>query len=482
MINVKNIVKNLNDDTYTIIAESLNKNKAEKFLTLLNFYKNTELEDEELIEKLELKKGTFYTLKSRLYDKIQEVLTSTMNGEKVELLKQVQNIPDLLYNGDRETSIAILKKLEEDLLEYDMPMELCEVLTALKKINFNNFRRFDYSKKYNKFISIKLAIDKSEDLFTKINFLIAEYSTTKNKEHLENILLSFNELERLNKLYESHHINFFFNIINVAIWFIPELKEQSEKSKSIVDVLDETKSIVKKYREDDKFYQYYEVVLDYYYYLYYHNFGLNKKAKEYSSEIFDRLNSFFLMNHAVFCSNFLMVETERYVSQDKQHLLISQYEKIKNAIFLDKDDVPNYINYQKFNGIALFYKQNYKAAVNILLNLQRDIVFKNHPHAEIDFKLFLALNYAYLRDEDNLVKILKSVTRNVKESANFEHYDHVMTFIKLLKVKLRKTSNPVSRKVNRILNEYKANNIGSFKVLSYLLIDEEFVDLIKERF
>jgi len=59
MINVKNIVKNLNEETYIIIAESLNKNKAEKFLTLLNFYRDTALEDEDLIEKLVLKKGTF---------------------------------------------------------------------------------------------------------------------------------------------------------------------------------------------------------------------------------------------------------------------------------------------------------------------------------------------------------------------------------------------------------------------------------------
>ena len=481
MINVKNIVKTLEEDVYTLIKDSLEKNKAEKFLTLLELYKNTDFEDDDLIAELGLKKGTFYTLKSRLYDKIQEMLTSTMNGEKVELIKQVQHIPELLYNTDREISTAILLKLEEDLLEHDMPNELCEVFNALKKINFNNNKYFEYSKKYNKYTAIKLAIDKADDLFTKINLQISDYKNIKDVNILESLNLSLLELEKLNKVYESHHINFLCNLAKCSAYFVPDLKSSYENI-LVDELLEQNKQLIKKYKGGDKFYYHYEVINNYYFFVYYHHLKLHKKSKDYSSSVKDKLNSFFLMNHAANVSDFLIYQVERAIDLNKQHLLFNQLERIKDSIQIDTADVSNYIQYMKFVALCHFYKFNYDSAISSLLELQKNVVFKNYPHAEIDFKLFLAVCYIYNRDEENLVKILKSVIRNIKESPNIDKYNHALTFIKLLKIKLRKTNNPISKKVRSLIDNFTVNNKGSFKVLNYLIFDEDFTDIIKEKF
>ena len=75
MIKLKEVIIQLNDDNYEEIENNLIKNKADRFLFLLRSYKHSKISDNEIKIKLGVSSNSFYVLKSRLYDKIQENLS-----------------------------------------------------------------------------------------------------------------------------------------------------------------------------------------------------------------------------------------------------------------------------------------------------------------------------------------------------------------------------------------------------------------------
>src|SRR5688572_14953947 len=157
MIKLKKIIVNLNDSDYKVIEETLLKNKADNFLFLLQSYRNNHSTDPDIIKTLNINSNSFYVLKSRLYDKIQDFLSGDIYSSKEEVIKLLHQIPEMCFTSSREVATAFLKKLEKDLLFFDMHNELLVVYSALKKINLYSEKYFHYSQLYNKHISYNLS-------------------------------------------------------------------------------------------------------------------------------------------------------------------------------------------------------------------------------------------------------------------------------------------------------------------------------------
>ena len=75
MIKLKEIIGQLQEDTYRAIEKTLLKNKADNFVLLLQSYRKRDVADNEILKQLDINSNSFYVLKSRLYDKIQESLS-----------------------------------------------------------------------------------------------------------------------------------------------------------------------------------------------------------------------------------------------------------------------------------------------------------------------------------------------------------------------------------------------------------------------
>ena len=141
MINIKKVVARLEDNEYSSFSQTLKDHKAEKFHTLLTVLRDEDISDGKIRDRLDISQNAYYTLKSRLYEKIQEFLINNLEGPKIELLRKVASIPTLLYNTNRDRAKAVLTKMEKDLSDHDMPYELITVYNALKKLHL-------YSPKY----------------------------------------------------------------------------------------------------------------------------------------------------------------------------------------------------------------------------------------------------------------------------------------------------------------------------------------------
>ena len=75
---IEKIVAQLKEKEYTTLYEQLKTHKADKFLQLLEFYRSGGIQEKDIQAQLDIKPAAFYTLKSRLYDRIQEFFTNPL--------------------------------------------------------------------------------------------------------------------------------------------------------------------------------------------------------------------------------------------------------------------------------------------------------------------------------------------------------------------------------------------------------------------
>ena len=118
MIKLKEVIKQLDENNYLEIEGNLIKNKADRFLFLLHSYKKSNISDKEIKDKLGITSNSFYVLKSRLFDKIQDSLSSDVYVDQEKTIKLLMQIPVLCLNTPRETSIAYLLKLEKRIATF----------------------------------------------------------------------------------------------------------------------------------------------------------------------------------------------------------------------------------------------------------------------------------------------------------------------------------------------------------------------------
>ena len=79
-------------------------------------------------------------------------------------LKHIAARRHVLHPSAKAIAIATLKKLEKDLIDYDLSNELTIVYKSLKKLHVNSPDYFHYSQLYNRHVAYMLALDKAEDL------------------------------------------------------------------------------------------------------------------------------------------------------------------------------------------------------------------------------------------------------------------------------------------------------------------------------
>jgi hypothetical protein len=167
MSKLKNIIKQLSVKDFHSIYDSLMESNAEKSAYLLKYLREKQLSDNKIMEALEVNTNAYYTLRSRLNQKIEEYLLHQMESPRTSLIKKVANITEIIFTKKKAIAIATLKKLEKELLDYDLSNELTIVYKTLKKLQVNSPDAFTYSQLYNRHVAYMLSIDKSEDLIVQ---------------------------------------------------------------------------------------------------------------------------------------------------------------------------------------------------------------------------------------------------------------------------------------------------------------------------
>ena len=106
MAKLKNIVKQLSENDYKLIYDSLLESNAEKSAYLLKALRERQLSDSKIMTELEVTPNAYYTLRSRLNIRIEEHLVQQMESPRTDILKKVANLNEVLFTKKRTISIT----------------------------------------------------------------------------------------------------------------------------------------------------------------------------------------------------------------------------------------------------------------------------------------------------------------------------------------------------------------------------------------
>jgi len=479
MIKFKSIVLQLKEEEYNDLCRQFVETKADKYLRLLQLYRENKYTDEEIQDLLSVNTSAYYTLKSRLFDKIQDFLTNNMSTPIIDLLRKVANIPTLIYDTHRDTAIAILSKLESELQNYDMPYELSSVYSALKKLHVHSPKYYEYTQLYNKHLAYTISLDKAEDLLNTFMKTLGDYYTSRNKGQIEYLSLIKQEMTNICGIYDSHHLQIYKSIVDVSFALFVPNQEAIKDDEPIEDVLARMERTFTTYSKDTN-YQHLHLVYNFLAFEYYHKLNLPKKEAKFFEVVDKKIQSFLLFNHCAFTTKFLISKIERHIELGTEGELYEINKRELPNYEPDKNDIPNYINFAKYSATSAFYAKKYQEAVQILNCLINDISFKNYPHTEIEVKLLLALNYSMINKYDPATSLLRSVTRKIREIDDEMGYENALIFYKILSLQMSSSARQVDQKITQLFAKFDLLNQKSNRMLEYIKVDETFIKQLSQ--
>jgi hypothetical protein len=479
MIKFKSVVQQLKEDEYNNLCKQFIETKADKYLRLLKLYRENVYSDEEIQELLSVNTSAYYTLKSRLFDKIQDFLTNNMSTPVIDLLVKVANIPTLIYDTHRDTAVAILTRLESELQSYDMPYELSNVYSALKKLHLHSPKYFEYTQAFNRHLAYTVALDKAEDLLNNFMRTLGEYDVSRLKTHIPYLTLIKQEIKNVCALYSSHHLQVYKSFVDISYaLYVPDA-EAVKDDEPVEDMLSNLEKIFTTYKQDNV-YQHIQLVYYFLAFEYYQKLNLPKKAIRFYDEVNKKLPSFLLFNHCTYTTRFLISRINHHIENNAEQELYEQNKLLFANYEPDKNDVPNFINFAKYIAAGAFHAKRYQESVQHLNSLINAISFKNYPHAEIEIKLLLALNYVLINKYDPATSLLRSVTRKIRELNDDMGYENALIFYKVLAVQMSSSARQADQKMSQLFSRFELLNQKSNRMLEYIRIDENLIKQLSQ--
>ncbi len=477
MAKLKNIIKQLSPQDYEAIYDSLADSNADKSAYLLKSMREKHMSDNKIMEELDVNTNAYYTLRSRLNQKIEEYLLQQMESPRTDILKKVANINEILFTKKKAIAIATLKKLEKELLDYDLSNELTIVYKSLKKLHINSPDHFNYSQLYNKHVAYMLAVDKAEDLlaeyFKKYGYF---YLSGDETSKLELSLLS-QEMNNVCGLYDSHRMYVYKSCLNIFHRLLVEEDDpMSEEGEPIEDILDNVEKILNSYHLDSIYYHL-SLVFEFLKLEYYNHFKVYRKAEKYFEEVNESASTL-LSNYNLytFPAQFLTTKIERHIRTGTEHEMYEENEGLFYDFEPDKNDIPQYITYVLYRALSCYYVEKFDEAARWINNLLNEISLKKYPYAQLEIKVVLAFQYCLLHDYDLFSQLINSIQRQIRILGK-DNCEHIIHFTKMLKISISDVTKSKFSKIKGLADKFLQSHKFIFAPTNLIKIDE---DLIKK--
>jgi len=481
MAKLKNIIKQLSEEDFQAIYDSLLESSADKSAFLLRAMREKQQSDNKIMEELDVNTNAYYTLRSRLNQKIEEYLLQQMENPRTDILKKVANINEIIFTKKRAIAVATLKKLEKELLDYDLSNELTVVYKFLKKLHINSADFFNYSQLYNKHVAYMLAVDKAEDVLSEYfkkygNYALSGENTTK----LELSLMS-KEMNNVCGLYKSHRLYVYQSCINIFHRLYVEKEETIEDDlEPIEDILMNVQKIFEDYHLDSIYYHL-RIVFEYLKLEYYDHYKVYRKAENFFEEVNDSCSDL-MSNYTLYTypAQLLMTKVQRHIRMGLVDEMYDENDGIFHDYDPDKNDLPNYITYVIYRALSCYYKKKYDEAARWVNNLLNEISLKKYPAAQLEIKTILALQYCMVRDYDLFNQLINSIQRQIRLLGK-DACEHVVIFTKMLKISISDSKKNKKSKIEALAEKIRNIELDYFTPTLLVKIDEEFIsDLSKE--
>jgi hypothetical protein len=469
-------IRKLSEEDFTSLLDEVAPSKSSKPYIVLTTVKQQDLSDSQMIEKLGVNPSTYYTLKSRLNSKVAAVLSKKVDNPIRVLLDEVTRVPAILYGSNKQIATRVLKELEKQLLEYDLSNELIIVYKTLARLHMYSPEFETYNKLYNKYVAFSLAGAKAENLFYDFILRTGIYELSRKEEDLELVQSIMREMNNICELYDSHRLYVLYNIMR--IYYLCEVAETPEsllsKEIEIDEILQKIRGIFEKYSLDTM-YSNFKYLVDILYFVFYQKAGHPIRARHYFNKVNEHIpemsEQFILSFHV---TQFLNAKLNLYLQTGAIELLTDLNDQLQDTFDIDKDELYQYVSYQRFMAASYFYSGDYPASARTLNNLRNNTSLKSFWHVDVELRLFQALQYSIMGEEELCLQITNSISRHIREDKG--QYKNIQLFIKLLKAGFKMSEdNKKVRKIGQIWQQFLESNKGPQAILPYLKLDEKMI-------
>jgi len=469
-------IKKLNDAEYQELLSAVAGRKNNKPYLVLEAARKSNFDENQMMEMLGVNPSTYYTLKSRLNERIAQYLSQNVKNPIGVLKDKVAMVPAMVFGNNREVSIRALKNLEKQLIEYDLSNELIVVYKALARLSMYNGDYNYYEKEYNRHVAYSLAVVKAEDLFYDFVKRAGQYMLTRDERDLEHVQANLRELTNISELYHGHRLFVMYNI--VRIYYLCLFTSRSENLKSLEIEIDNVLQQIKKHFEKyelDTFYQSIRFMVDYLYFEYYQKTGNAVRADHYYKMINKDVPEIaFKPVFSFYVTQFLESKLERFLSTNNIDDLTDLNGDLDSNFDVDVNEPYPCLSFRRFQAVSKFYAGDYSGAARVINSLRNDLSMKKYLFTDVEYKLFQALQYC-MQGEDGLCsQLLQSVKRQISEDE--ELFSAASLFIKMLKAAIKPEE--FRKKVKRLTEIYNAfleANTGRKRILWYVKLDENMI-------
>ncbi|MFN8437956.1 MAG: hypothetical protein U0V72_09965 [Cytophagales bacterium] len=479
MSKLKNVIRQLSDADYQEIFNSLMDSGAEKSAHLLKYFKEKQLNDTKIMDALDLNTSAYYTMRSRLNQKIEEYLLQQMENPRTDLVKKTASIHDVIFSKNRSLSITTLKKFEKELQSYDLSNELTFVYKLLKKMHAHTPEGYHYKQMYNKHVAYMLALDKAEDLITEYFRKYGEFFVSSDNNRKLELEYSLKELINVSKLYQSHRLYVYQSLVNIFhLIHVDDRFSISESDETIDEIFVKLDKIFEEFYLDT-FYFNIKIVFEYLKLEYYSKYKLFKNVEKYHDEINSVLPKF-LECYSLFTFPYriLLTKLERNLRLFYERSLYDESRVLLDAIYLDKDDKPSFIIYHSYRALTCYYVDKYTEALEWIDKLIENVVFKYYQEALVQVKLLQILLYALNKDKKGFEQAFGSIKRIINVDNEDKETDavtsYILAYLKMLRYSFSENNKLKSQKMKEFMQKIVLPEEG-FCILNYIRLDERLL-------
>jgi len=477
MAKLKNIIKQLSEKDYKEIYDSLMESNAEKSAYVLKSLRERQLSDSKIMVELEVNANAYYTLRSRLNQKIEEHLLQQMESPRTDILRKVANLNEVLFTKKRTISIATLRKLEKELQDYDLASELTVVYKSLKKLHVHSPEYFNYSQLYNRHVAFMLAVDKAEDLLADYFKKYGNYFLTGDPLEKLGLTLVMKEMTNVSKLYESHRLYMYHSCMLIFHRLFVEQDDMAYEGEAIEDIFARVQKIFETYNLDPLYYHL-NLVFEFLHLEYYNHYKVYRQAEKYYEEVNDAVATL-LVNYSnyTFTARFLISKIERHLRNNTEKQLYAENESLLMDIEAETQDVPKHAIYTCYRAISCYYAGKYDEAAKIINHMLNEVGLKKYPFVQMEVKALLALQYCMLKDFELFTQLTNSVQRQIRMFGKDE-CENVLLFLKILRVATSEAKKEKAKKISAIIPKFKEVSVSYFAPTSLIKMDENFVEML----
>lgn len=476
MAKLKNIIKQLSDKDYQAIYDSLIAGNADKSVYLLKAMRERQLSETKVMAELDINANAYYTMRSRLSQKIEEHLVQQMESPRTDLLRKVANINEVFFTQKKTIAITTLRKLEKELIEADLVGELPTIYKLLKKLHLNSPEYFQFSQLYNRHVAYMLAVDKAEDVVADYFKKYGNYYLTGDLTEKLSLDLLTKEIHSIANLYESHRLYVYRSCIVVFHrLFVEEDEKMHQDEESIEDIFMRVQDIFSKYNLDPVYYHL-NLLFEFLKLEYYNHYRVYQQAERYYEEVNDAASNL-LVNYPyyTFSIRFLISKLERALRLGIEGDLYNEQQGLFADFEPDINNIPQHVIYSVYCALCSYYAGKYDEAARLLNTLINDVSLKKYPLAQMEVKALLCLQYCMLKDIDLFNQLSNSVQRNIRIIGK-DACENVLTFLKILKIAVSEAKKEKHKKISAVIPRFKSLTVNYFAPTSFIRMDEKFVE------